>query len=70
MGSRMMPWHRSQARHSAMPCKDLCTTSPSPMSLPECPGPPSVAMCRCLQGMRAGITLLTEGLLQQQRAAG
>ena len=69
MGSRRMPWHRSQARHSAMPCKDLCTTSPSPISLSEGPASPFVAIDWCLQEMHADIALLIEALLQQRKAA-
>ena len=70
MGSRRMPWHRSHARHSAMPRKDLCTTSPSPMSLPEGPGPSSIAMRLCLQERRAEVAVLTHDSLQKENVAG
>ena len=53
-----------------MPCKDLCTTSPSPMSLPEGPGPSSIATRLCLHGRRAEVAVLTHELLQKESVAG
>ena len=49
MGSCRMPWHMSHARHSAMPCKDLCTTSPSSACCPEGPATSAVAIAQTLQ---------------------
>ena len=52
MGSCRMPWHMSHAKHSAMPCKDLCTTSPSSACCPEGPATSAVAMAQTLQSTR------------------
>ena len=52
MGSCRMPWHMSHARQSAMPCKDLCTTSPSSAGCPDGPATSAVAIAQTLQSSR------------------
>ena len=57
MGSCRMPWHMSHARHSAMPCKDLCTTSSSFACCPEGPATSAAVISQTLQCIRDHIMM-------------